>query len=80
MFGSASAFNLNSELYDWNKSAPSVFVYFKVNNTEKTSSAAGSNFSAGNLALSCVAGFAIGALISVVAVKAATKKKKAVQV
>ena len=76
MFGSASAFNLNSELYDWNKSAPSVFVYFKVSNTKKTGGAAGSNFSAGNLALACVAGFVAGALISAVAVTAATKKKK----
>ena len=39
MFGSASAFNLNSELYDWNKSAPSVMVYFKTESSPRQSEA-----------------------------------------
>ena len=76
MFGSGTAFNLNSELYDWNKSAPSVFVYFKVDTASSSSaSAAGSNFTAGNLALAGAGGLAVGALISGIAASVAGKKK-----
>ncbi len=77
MFGSGSAFNLNSELYDWNKKAQQVMVYFKVDSSSaKTSEAAGSTFSTGTLALTGAAGLAAGALISGLAVKSAGKKKK----
>ena len=77
MFGNGSAFNLNSELYDWNKKAPQVMVYFKTDSSAKTAGAAGSNFTAGNLALAGVAGLAVGALASALAVTASGKKKKA---
>ncbi len=77
MFGSATAFNLNSELYDWNKDAPGVMVYFKVDTAAaKTASAAGSNFTAGNLALAGIGGMALGAVISALAVSASGRKKK----
>ena len=76
MFGSGSAFNLNSELYDWNKKARQIMVYYKVDNTPaKTGSAAGSTFSTGTFALTGAAGLAVGALISGLAVKSAGKKK-----
>ncbi len=75
MFGFGAAFNLNSELYDWNKSAPGIMVYFKVDTAAAKAAAAGSNFSAGALALTAGAGLAIGALISGIAVNAAGKKK-----
>ena len=77
MFGNGAAFNLNNELYCWNKSAKSVFVYFKVDTAAaSSSSAAGSTFSAGALALTGGAGVVAGALISALAVSAAGKKKK----
>ena len=76
MFGNASAFNLNSELYDWNKDAPGVRVYYKTASTEKTAATAGSNFTAGNLALAGVAGLAVGALVTALAVTTVGKKKK----
>ena len=74
MFGTDAAFNLNS-IYDWNSDAPSVFVYFKTD-TEAASSAstAGSNFTAGNLALSGVVGLGLGAALS--AIVMGLKKKK----
>ncbi len=76
MFGNASAFNLNSELYDRNKDAPGVRVYYKTASTEKTAATAGSNFTAGNLALAGVAGLAVGAVVSALAVTTVGKKKK----
>ena len=76
MFGSGAAFNLNSEVYCWNKSAKSVFVYYKVDTASSSSaSAAGSNFTAGNLALAGAGGLAVGALISGIAASVAGKKK-----
>ena len=76
MFGSSSAFNLNSELYNWNKSAPGVMVYYKTDTSAKASGTAGSNFTAGNLAIAGAIGIAAGALISGIAAKTAGKKKK----
>jgi hypothetical protein len=76
MFGSGSAFNLNSELYDWNKSAPSVMVYFKTDTAAKSPTAAGSSFTAGNLVLAGVAGLSAGALISALALTTVNRKKK----
>ncbi len=77
MFGSGSAFNLNSELYNWNRKAPKVMIYFKTDTgAAKTGGAAGSVFSTGALALTGVAGLAAGALISGLAVNAGKKKSK----
>ena len=77
MFGTGTAFNLNNELYDWNRSAPSVMVYFKTDTAAASSaSTAGSNFTTGNLALAGVGGLAAGALISGTAATAIGKKKK----
>ena len=71
MFGSESAFNLNSSLYDWNSGAKSVFVYFKTDDSAKASTT-GSNFTGGTLALTGVAGLVIGALGTL----AATSRKR----
>ena len=76
MFGEGAAFNLNNKLYCWNQSAKSVFVYFKVDTASSSSaSAAGSNFTAGNLTLAGAGGLAVGALISGIAATVAGKKK-----
>ena len=72
MFGSDAAFNLNSSLYDWNNSAPSVYIYFQTEDSVANTSA--STFTAGTLALSGGAGIAIGAAITAIA--SATIKKK----
>jgi hypothetical protein len=78
MFGSSSAFNLNNELYDWNKDAPSIMIYFKVDEAAAGTgtNAAGSTFTAGNLALAGVAGLAVGAVVTALASKAVGRKKK----
>ena len=73
MFGTDAAFNLNSSLYDWNDSAPSVYIYFKTD--DSAASTAGSNFTVGSLALAGGAGLLIGAAITAVA-SAAIKKKE----
>ena len=75
MFGTDAAFNLNS-IYDWNNDAPSIFVYFKTDNQAASpASTAGSNFTAGSMALTGAAGLALGALISGIAVSSSYKKK-----
>ena len=76
MFGTKSAANLNSELYDWNKSAPSVMVYFKVDTAAEKPAPTASTFTAGNLALAGVAGLAVGAVVTALASKAVCRKKK----
>ncbi len=76
MFGSGAASNLNNGLYCWNKSAKSVFVYFKVDTAANAANAAGSNFSGGTLIITGVSGFALGALISAFAAKATNKRRK----
>ena len=73
MFGSESAFNLNSNLYDWNNSAKSVFVYFKTDNSSTNTT--GSNFTGGALALSGGAGLALGAVVTALAMKPKKKVK-----
>ena len=73
MFGSDAAFNLNSSLYDWNNSAPSVYIYFKTD--DSTASTTGANFTSGSLALAGGAGLLIGAAITAIA-SATVKKKK----
>ena len=78
MFGSDVAFNLNSSLYDWNNSAPSVYVYFQTDDTIDATSASttGANFTGGMLALVIGAGIAIGAAVTVLALKTARKPVK----
>ncbi|MBO4893590.1 MAG: hypothetical protein J5562_01590 [Clostridia bacterium] len=76
MFGSGAAFNLNNELYDWNKSAKSVFVYYQVETSSSSASTAGSTFTAGNLALAGAGGLAVGALITGIASALVSKKKR----
>ena len=77
MFGSDSAFNLNSKLYDWNQSAKSVFVYFKVDETAPVGEAAtaGSAFSTGRVAVAAICGVGLGALVTALAMTAVNKKK-----
>ena len=76
MFGSDSAFNMNNKLYDWNQSARSVFVYYKVDNTAPlTPRTSGSAFSGGMLALTGVGGLALGALITALSMTVFRKKK-----
>ena len=77
MFGSDSAFNLNSKLYDWNQSAKSVFVYFKVDETAPLgdASTSGSAFSAGRVAVAAIGGVTLGALVTALAMTAVNKRK-----
>ena len=75
MFGSNAAFNLNSNLYDWNNSAKSIFVFFKVDDTAKAN-LTGSNFSFGALALTGGAGLVIGSLITKIGAAVTGKRKK----
>ena len=75
MFGSASAFNLNSNMYVWNGEAPSVYVYYKVDSAAKRS-AAGSLFAGSSFALAGGIGFAVGALAAVLIMSARKKKEE----
>ena len=72
MFGSDAAFNLNSSLYDWNNSAPSIYVYFQ---TDDAVTKTGSIFTGGALALTGGAGIALGAVATALIMM--KKKKKA---
>ena len=77
MFGSDSAFNLNSKLYDWNQRAKSVYVYFKVDETAPVgeASTSGSAFSAGRVAVVAICGVGLGALVTAVCMTAVNKRK-----
>ena len=72
MFGSETAFNLNSSPYDWNKEAKSVYVYYKTDDSPSTTS---TNLSAGMLALTGGCGLLAGAALSALGL-IITKKKK----
>ena len=73
MFGSSTAFNLNTYPYDWNKEAPSVYIYYK---TQKGAvSTSGSNFSVASIAVAGGGGILIGACIVGVCLKATGKRK-----
>ena len=72
MFGTEAAFNLNSSLYDWNNDAASVYVYFKTDENE--ASTTGTSFSGGALAISGGAGIVLGAAVTALAIY--PKKKK----
>lgn len=77
MFGSDSAFNLNSKLYDWNQSAKSMFVYFQIDKTAPVgeASTSGSAFSAGRVAVAVICGVCFGALVTAVCMTAYHKRK-----
>ena len=75
MFGSEAAFNLNNSYYDWNNGAPQVYIYFQTD--DSAASAAGSNFTAGSLALAVGAGLILGAAVTAVAFTAKRKKETA---
>ena len=62
MFGSDAAFNLNNLNFVFNNEAKSIYVYFKTD--EEAPSAAGTNFSAGTLAVTGGAGLILGAAIA----------------
>ena len=74
MFGSDAAFNLNSSLYDWNNSAKSVYVYFRVD--EDAANATGSSFTGGAVALAGGAGLVLGAVATALCMTATKKKKE----
>ena len=74
MFGSDAAFNLNSNMYDWNSDAPSVYVYF--NTEDSSASTSGSNFTGGTLTLAGGSGIALGALVTALAMKTKRKSDK----
>ena len=73
MFGSDAAFNLNNNYYVWNNSAPSIYVYFKAD--DSAASTSGANFTSGTLALAGGAGLILGAAVTAIA-SAAVKKKE----
>ncbi len=77
MFGSSAAFNLNSELYDWNNDAPGVMIYYKTDDSAVKPATAASNFSTGVLIVAGVAGLVAGAVIFGVVTNRAKKKKEA---
>jgi hypothetical protein len=76
-FGSDSAFNMNNKLYNWNQSAKSVFVYYKVDDTAPlTPRTSGSAFSGGMLALTGVGGLGLGALVTALSLTVRRRKKQ----
>ncbi len=79
-FGETAAFDLNSEYYVFNKNAEDVYVYFKTDDSVTVpvtvASAAGSNFTVGNVFLYGGIGALIGAAIAVVVLLAVGKKKE----
>ncbi|MBR0087791.1 MAG: hypothetical protein IJL98_08650, partial [Lachnospiraceae bacterium] len=79
MFGSKTAFNLNSKLYDWNQSAKSVFVYFQIDKqaSVKEAQTTGSSFAGGWIALTAVLGMGIGAAAAALAMRTVRRKKEA---
>ena len=77
-FGNEMAFDLNNELYDWNKDAPSIMIYYKTDTVASAPTSTGSNFSAGNLVLSGVTGLAVGAAGTDLILLALSKKRKRV--
>ena len=74
MFGTDIAENLNNPLYVWNSSAPQIFVYFRTAGAD--ASTAGSNYSAGTVALTGAAGIAVGALAAAFGMKLSGKRRK----
>ena len=73
-FGSDAAENLNNTLYVWNSSAKSVYVYFKTETSD--SSTTGANFTGGTLALSAGGGLVLGAMLTAVGMSVSKKRKE----
>ncbi len=73
-FGTDAAENLNNTLYVWESTAPAAYVYFKTDEPA-SASAAGSNFTAGSVAVVGAAGLALGALAAALCMKVSKKKK-----
>ena len=65
---------MNSSLYDWANDAPSVFIYFKTEDTSANS--AGSGFTPGTVAVTGGAGVLAGILITALVSKSLSRKKK----
>lgn len=74
MFGEDTAFNLNNTNYVWDDDAPSVFVYYKVDDSETSTS--GSVFSAGVLALTGGLCLIAGAALTAICMTVVRKKKE----
>lgn len=76
MFGEDNAYNLNNTNFVWDEDAPSIFVYFKAD--DSAASEYGSVFSAGQLALigglCLIAGSGLAAVIMTVVRKRKEKK------
>ena len=76
MFGEDTAFNLNNTNYVWDDDAPSVFVYYKVD--DSAASETGSSFTMGHLALvggiCLIAGAGLTAIVMTVVRKRKEKK------
>ena len=74
MFGEDTAFNLNNTNYVWDDDAPSVFVYYKVD--DSAASTSGSVFSAGVLALTGGLCLIAGAGLTAIIMTVIRKKKE----
>ena len=74
MFGSANAFNLNDNRYDWDKGAKSAFVYFKTDDGALNET--GTSFTGGTLAVTGGVGLIIGALATALITKSSKAKKE----
>jgi len=76
-FGEKSAFNLTSLYYCYNDPNKGTFVYYKTDNASvKDTTAAGSVFSGGSIALGAVIGLIAGGALTAIIMTAAGKKKK----
>ena len=76
-FGEKSAFNLTSLYYCYNDPNKGTFVYYKHDNASvKDTTAAGSVFSGGSIALGAVIGLIAGGALKAIIMTAAGKKKK----
>ena len=78
MFGQETAFNLNNTNYDWNQSAPKVFVYFQIDEEAPVAATSGSAFTGGWIALAAVGGAALGAVVTAVSMTSIKKKKEGI--
>ena len=76
-FGEKSAFNLTSKYYCYNDPNNGTYVFFKNDNaTVKALTAAGSLFSGGSIMIGVGIGLVAGSVITVIIMKAVSKKKK----
>ena len=75
MFGTDTAFNLNTYPYVWNSSASSIYVYFKRDDSAKPVTS-GTNLTTGVLALAGGGGLFAGAAITALGMTATKKRKE----